>query len=1282
MILKEILLLPSKSFSQFDPVIMEKNSKHTFNHSLARVRRIPKQSIQLVAICVCLLLFAKLVEKNILFPKFDDRHAQRIQKIFSGKEQTLLRHMDMLDQCVLTDNRDYHYVNFHNRYADHLKNDGLYLFVYLNDTLEYWSTKDVPVPQTYSSSEFDKPYVSLGNHFYASGKFASFVKQEKGYAVVGLALVKNVHQNENKYLKPAFQKDFSLPANVKIFPEQMDDSYPITDRNGRFVWSLIFDSTCFYNYQIYLPALAYLLTIIVFFFLLDSIFGMLQTSASKNLYFPALALILASVRLAMQYWQIPEVFYNIDIFTPIYLASKWFPSLGELCLWSIFIFFFVLELYRFLKFPLYYQRKWKYFAYIGISFMFVIVTFFTTGIMLKTLVINSLDVFEGSNHMLLLNGFSLIGYTVILIFLVSFYLLLDKAVLLCKQELTFYQFLISYVIILSVVMIVWRISGLHLTLISIFLLSILILLVGNVQIRNTMKLNYSHYITVVFILAMFTSVYINRHSYEKYEDQKKVLATNLASQHDLITEFLLRDISNQLIIDTEALADLVYKDFPVSTEAPNVLNYLLKQHFYSSYWNRYIFRCWVCDDVSQLTVEQRRRNCMWHFKNMTETMGTKLTRSEFWYIDRPNIVSFYLGWFFVTKEGEAPLHLFIEFWPGGVWDEVGYPELLLDDRLAKSNNLKGYSYAKYWNNRRITQYGDYAYNLKGDIFQNGRGDYYTVEADGMEHLVYRPDRNNMVVLSSNSPRFSDRVINFSYIFMFFFTVISISLLIIYLPGIRQRFQWNFRNKIQYSMIAIMLVSFAVIEIFTVTYVNRQYRKKNIDVVNEKMRAIHTELKDWIPFIQKYIAEKEYEDREMIAGWLKAYQRLFFTDVNLFDARGQLIATSLPEIFDRGMIGRQINPNAYTKLAYEQRVSTIEREEIGGLHFISAYGLFVDNEDRLVAFLNLPYFTHQNALTEEISNVIIALFNFYIVIILLTVIVSILMSNQITLPLMMLQDKFRNIKLGEKNDPIPYESRDEVGGLVKEYNRAIEELARSASRLARSERESAWREMARQIAHEINNPLTPMKLSVQHLKRAYDNKSERFNEYMEKISRSLVEQIDTLSAIATEFSNFAKMPVAHNERFDLIDQINTVIPLFAIDDNKRAFHTNFHGLESAIIFADKEQISRVFINLFKNALQAIPRDRQAEILIDVLKINRIIWVRIKDNGMGIPKEMQEKIFRPNFTTKSSGMGVGLSIVRSIIESANGTINFKTRQDEGTTFILSLPAAECVSGAVNS
>jgi len=1258
------------------------------NSLMNRKIHIPKLSLRLLLALVCLLLFAKLVEKNILFQRFDERHAARIQKTFTEKELSLLRQMDILEQCMQATDRDSSFAGFQKKYAPALNKRGLYLFIYLNDTLEYWSSKDVAAPETYSSSELNKPYVSLGNSRYASGKYASFVKEQNSYTLVGLVLIKHVHVVENKYLKTAFQKDFGLPANVKISPEQVvgetgeaeevgeAECYPITDRYGQPMWYLIFDSTCFYQFRIYIPALLYLLVIIVFIIFLDSIFGILRTTAAKNLYLPALALILTTVRLAMQHWQMPKVFYELDIFKPVHFASTWFPSFGELYLWCIFICFFVVELYRFLKFPLFYHHRWKYYIYISLSVITMIIGFFVISALFKNLIINSSDVFESANRTLLLNQFTVLGYTVIMLFLASAFLLLDKTLLLCKQEMSFYQFLISYMIILLLVIVGWSMVGWQVCLISVIFLSVMVFTAGIYRLKKNEKFKYSHYILLVFISALFISVYINRNCYEKFENQKKTLVTNLASQHDLTAEFLFKNISERIISDTTTLVDYAYMDFlDDANENENVLNYIKAQYFYYSFWDQYKFRCWVCDNAKRLDLiaEQRRVNCLQHFKNITDNMGVQLPRSQFWYIDRHDIVSYYLGWFYVKKDGENPLQIVIDLLPSGVSDKVGYPELLLDDRLAKNNNLKGYSYAKYIQNKRITQYGDFRYNLKGDMFQFGESDYHTVYYDGKEHLVYRPDENNMIVLSSTSTKFSDQIINFSYIFIFFFVVVSLGLLIFYLPAIRRRFQWNFRNKFQYTLIVIMLVSFAVIGIYTVRYINWQYQKKNIDIVTEKMQAIHTELRNNM-LIRKNMEEKEDDDRDVYAGWLSDYQRLFHTDINLFDVRGLLIATSQPDIFHKGLVGRQINPNAYIKLVFGQRTSIIEREQIGGLRYISAYETLVDNDNQVMAFLNLPYFTHQDALTEEISNTIMTLLNFYIVIILLAVIVSVMMSNQLTHPLMMLQEKFRNIKLGAKNDPIHYKRNDEVGGLVKEYNRAIEELARSANRLARSERESAWREMARQIAHEINNPLTPMKLSIQHLKRAYDNKSERFDQYMEKISCSLVEQIDTLSAIATEFSNFAKMPKAHNERIDLIEKINSVIALFAVDENKRSFHTNFHGLEKATVFADKEQMLRVFINLFKNALQAIPKNRQAEIHVDVLKFNRIIWIRIKDNGTGIPEEMQERIFRPNFTTKSSGMGLGLSIVHNLVESAGGTINFKTIKDEGTTFIISLPAAE--------
>ncbi|MDR1673721.1 MAG: HAMP domain-containing histidine kinase [Bacteroidales bacterium] len=1225
-------------------------------------------SLRLLIILVCLLLFAKLVETGILFPRFDTRHAERIQKIFLHKEQKLNEYVEKTKQNLnVSDSvffRLYQAID-----GEEPDKQGLYIFVYRDDRLMYWSTKDVPVAGRFSESGFDKPYISITN----KGRYASYVYPYGDYTIVGLILIKNVYY-DNKYLPTAFQKDFGLPDNVKIFPEMQKGYYPIYDGNGRFVWALIFDGTCRYRYQAMVPAIAYFCAILVFFLLVDSLFKRLKEARKKNLYLPFFTVILLLLRYLMQKWHIPPYFYELDMFNPVWYASEWFPSLGDLFLWSLFVCVFIIGLYRHLRIAFSYENRWKYYLWMLILLLTATVFFFSIGPLLKTLVFNSSDMFEGPNHNTFLGRHTLISYLIIMMWVFSFCLLLDKTLLLCRRDTSFRQFLILCAMIASPVIIVCLLAGWYVDGFSVLCFAGMVGIMAGIRLKRSIRYKYSHFVLMIFVASVLVTAYINTFSSLKYNDRKKVIITNLASPHDLIAESLLREVSENIITDT-VMTDYMYD------RNKEIVDYVKRIYFYSSYWNSYrYYQCVVCSDSDSLELSGGARvpNCVNFFRRMIEQIGTPLSRSQFYFINRQQTDQYpsYLGWFRKEKGDGYPLHLFIEIWMGGDTDGIGYPELLIDQRTVK-NNLKGYSWAKYWNNRRISQSGTFNYNLSGDIFKSASGsDYYTIVADGMEHLVYTPDKTSMIVLSSRSTRLTDIIVNFSYIFLFVFLMLSACTLMMSLPS-KQTFRWGLQHKIQYSMIVCIVMSFGIIGIYTIFYISRQYRTKYDGLTKEKMQSVHRELSDIIQSRQGRNHQLT-ENPDELTEILMALRGTFFTDINLFDIHGKLIATSLPDIFDKGLLSRQINPDAFVKLTFGQRASILEREEIGGLKYISAYEPFVTGNN-VIAFLNLTYFTQQDEFREEISSLVLAITNFYMIIILLTVIISVVMSNQIIHPLILLQEKFRNIRLGEKNDPIRYSKNDEIGKLVMEYNRAIEELAQSASQLARSERESAWRDMAKQIAHEINNPLTPMKLSIQHLKRAWDNKSERFSDYMEKISHSLVEQIDNLSAIATEFSNFAKMPSVHNRLMDIITSINDVVPLYATGDNKRAFHLDFHGLDSAIIFADKEQISRVFINLFKNAMQAIPKERPAQIQIDVLKLNKVIWIRIKDNGMGIPENMQEKIFRPNFTTKSSGMGVGLAIVRNIIEGSGGTISFRTKQNEGTVFIISLPAMENEAGS---
>ena len=404
--------------------------------------------------------------------------------------------------------------------------------------------------------------------------------------------------------------------------------------------------------------------------------------------------------------------------------------------------------------------------------------------------------------------------------------------------------------------------------------------------------------------------------------------------------------------------------------------------------------------------------------------------------------------------------------------------------------------------------------------------------------------------------------------------------------------------------------------------------------------------------------------------LQKFSNVFYSDINLFDADGQLLATSRNEVYNTGLVSRRMNAGAYRELKVNKRSEFIHSEQIGNLMYLSVYVPFMNANNQMLAYLNLPYFTRQDELTREIANLVVAIINIVMLLSLLSFTIAVFVSNTVTSPLRMLQQKIARISLSEKNEKIEYSGRDEIASLVKEYNQMVDQLQESAELLAKSEREFAWREMAKQIAHEIKNPLTPMKLSVQHLQKAYIEKGGNMDEKVDKISKMLIEQIDDLSAIATEFSSFAKMPLAKNEKLHLARKLKNAIDLFT-DYERCIISMKIKTSEDIYVYADREQLSRVFMNLIKNAIQSVPENRTAKVEVVLEQKENWALISIKDNGKGIAEDIRERMFQPNFTTKSSGMGLGLSIVQNILNTAGGRIYFETEVNEGTVFYIELP-----------
>jgi signal transduction histidine kinase len=520
--------------------------------------------------------------------------------------------------------------------------------------------------------------------------------------------------------------------------------------------------------------------------------------------------------------------------------------------------------------------------------------------------------------------------------------------------------------------------------------------------------------------------------------------------------------------------------------------------------------------------------------------------------------------------------------------------------------------------------------------------------------------------------FFDQVKTFPYLFLLIYIV---GLLVFYLNRssfrIRRR-TLDFRGKIQLTLILSLLGISPLVGIGLIIYNYDQFKNSLREDLNDKLYSISSELS------MRIGAQDELSPaiHDMLNDQLISLSDLTRTDINIYDLYGRLYATSRSEIYDRGLTSRRIDPIAYHALSIESKNNFIHKEYLGKMSFYSAYIPLYNKMNNLVGYLNLPYFARQDEFMKDVSNFIITFSNIYILLILISLIVAMLIGTKLTLPLLKIEQNLKGIQLGKVNAKIEYLGEDEIGRLAKEYNKKVDELAESAALLARTERELAWREMARQIAHEINNPLTPMKLNIQYLRRIKEQGNENFDEYFDQVSKTLIENIDVLSSIASSFSDFARMPRIHNELIDLRERVKEAARLYENTPEVSIDVVNYSD-SPVWVFADKDQFNRALINLIKNGIQAIPKEKQGRLVLELKKEDQHALRTVSDNGSGIPEELRPKLFEPNFTTKSSGMGLGLAITRRIIENFKGEVWFRTSMDIGTTFFVRIPLADNTS-----
>ena len=792
-----------------------------------------------------------------------------------------------------------------------------------------------------------------------------------------------------------------------------------------------------------------------------------------------------------------------------------------------------------------------------------------------------------------------------------------------------------------------------------FIVAVALLIPRRTTSNQDQKYRVEYGVAAILIIAIATTYIYYKHNSKKENSEMAAMAEHLLVKRDTAFENAFQQFANEIKDDT-SFQEILFAESNVLADV--VLGYS-KEFLFDETMKDYQATLTICspEEFIDIQPEDTVANCDDFFLEKLAKNSQKRVGDGLYFMDYNTLDPNYLSKIkILSADSLQQRTLYFEFYKPIAPEGFGFPQLLQEKNSEKPYD---YSVASYRNNILVYKYGKYIYpNFLKDISTKDREFTYS---NGYKHFSITNGANGELIISTPRKGWSEITGPFA---IFFLGLLIPYLFIYWLIRPKKQKPWkdrSFRQRLQTVIFITLGVAFFAIGPVSVVYMRSLYNQKTMSAQFETTRTLALEMQNNINF-KELVGNTS---RETWSEIMQHYANTFFTDLNLYSLDGKLIATTRPEIYELTLQAPIMNAEGYQNMFRNKALYYTHKEQLGKGIYESAYLPITDAQGNTLAFLNTPYLSSETDLQKEIKSFMLTYINIILVLLGVALIFVIGITKKLTQPLTLIQNKLGDIKIDQKNEPIEWKRNDEIGALVKQYNQLIVELEKSAAELKRTTAESAWRDVARQVAHEIKNSLTPMRLSVQMLQRNIEN-GKATPEQTQRTANTLIEQIDALSDIASSFSRYAKLPENHPQPLDLAELVGNVVNLY---DNKEniVFGFIYDRTKDYTFNGDKTNLNSAVGNLVKNATQAIGTKNDGKIEVRLEATEKTFVIAVKDNGKGIKEEDKGRIFLPNFTTKTGGSGVGLSLTYNIVQAAGGTIDFESTEGEGAEFVITLP-----------